>query len=306
MNATASMKPDTRIVAWGSELRTNSLGFRDDKTDVPAKRPGAFRVIVLGDSFTVAAGVDFDRLYTSLLESRWKRKTPGLEVMNLAVGGYNPIQYELVLKEVALELRPDLVLVAVFPFNDLSNDTYRGNFEEAQGVQRTPTRTPWFKKLYVYRAFLVRAESRIRSMVSRPRTPTPADGRAKLDSQRVARQDAQENLEALERTMTLAASNGIPAAIALLPNTDTYDLQRPDFAPFETLCQQHRWTCINLLDDFAANEVPPKSLRLNVIDGHPNNQYHELVADTLDKWMWPVVESAQRPVAEVHASGGGL
>src|SRR5438309_938127 len=52
------MRPNTRITAWGKEFRTNELGFRDDKARVPEKFAGEFRIIVLGDSMTVSAGVE--------------------------------------------------------------------------------------------------------------------------------------------------------------------------------------------------------------------------------------------------------
>src|SRR4051812_23486769 len=43
------MKRNARFVVWGKEFRTNDLGFRDDAATVPAKQPGEFRIIVLGD-----------------------------------------------------------------------------------------------------------------------------------------------------------------------------------------------------------------------------------------------------------------
>src|SRR5919108_425044 len=69
------MKPNARIVAWGEELTTNQLGFRDDAPTLGPKRKDEFRIIALGDSFTVSAGVAFDRIWTSLvvalLPSTW-------------------------------------------------------------------------------------------------------------------------------------------------------------------------------------------------------------------------------------------
>src|SRR5712671_2459392 len=61
------MKPSARVLAWGKELRTNGLGFRDEAATVPAKQAGEFRIIVLGDSFTVSGGVEYRNIYTYLL-----------------------------------------------------------------------------------------------------------------------------------------------------------------------------------------------------------------------------------------------
>jgi hypothetical protein len=69
--------------------------------------------------------------------------------------------------------------------------------------------------------------------------------------------------------------------VALLPNTDTFEQQRQEFSAFVELCETHNWRCSNLLDRFIATGVSPRSLRLNLIDGHPNEAYNALVAGFL-------------------------
>lgn len=287
------MKSDARIIAWGSELRTNKLGFRDDKADVPANRPSELRLIVLGDSFTVSGGVDYDRIYTSVLDKRLKETLPNANVINLAVGGYNIIQYDLVLQEVGLSLAPDVIVVAVFPFNDLSNDTYRGNEADAAG-KSTPSHTPWYKKLYVYQALLVKVEWRLRAWFQKPVASTPEMARAAQAAQAIREADARQNLEALERLVDSATARGLPVVVALLPNTDTFEQQRQDFSAFVNLCETHQWRCSNLLDRFIATGVSPRSLRLNLIDGHPNEAYNALVARFLAEDLLPLIEEIQQ------------
>jgi hypothetical protein len=278
------MQKNVRIVVYGSEFRTNLLGFRDNKSEVAPKRTSAFRIIVLGDSFTASAGVDFERIYTSVLEQRLRQTAPDVEVINLAVGGYNPIQYEMVLKEVGLALNPDLVVVAVFPFNDLNNDTYRGNYEDALGRSK-PSVAPWYRNLYVYRAILGRVEGRIRSWFpassTSPQIPAPVDH---------SKGDAEENLAALERIVATSNAAGLGAVVVLLPNTDVFAQQRGDFAPFEALCQAHQWHCLNLLDRFIASGERPSSLRLNVLDPHPNDRYNALVAGFMSEALAPMID----------------
>jgi hypothetical protein len=274
------MKSDARIIAWGSELRTNKLGFRDDKSDVPAKRPSELRLIVLGDSFTVSGGVDYDRIYTSLLDKRLEESLPDPNVINLAVGGYNIIQYGLVLEEVGLTLAPDVVVVAVFPFNDLNNDTYRENEADAAGNSR-PRHTPWYQKLYVHKALLVKVERRLGALLQRSVAPTPESARAAQAAQARREADAKENLEALERLVDSATARGLGVVVALLPNTDAFEQQRQNFSAFVNLCEARAWRCSNLLERFIATGVSPRSLRLNLIDGHPNEAYNALVAQFL-------------------------
>jgi lysophospholipase L1-like esterase len=283
------MKKNVVMTAWGKEFRTNALGFRDRQSAVRKKAAGAFRIIVLGDSFTASAGVDFDHLYTTRLEGELRGEFPNVEVMNLAVGGYNLIQEELVLKEVALALEPDMIVVAAFPFNDLSNDTYTANYNEAMGRSPAAPQPPAYKKLYVYRAYLIRIEARIQSMFAAP--PAAAgSGATAADS---GPSEAQQNLDALVRMVETAQERGIPLEIVMLPNTDHFEPQRAEMAPFDRLCQARGWRCLNLLDAFVASGHSAASMRLNPLDFHPNERYNELVGRTVAAWIKPTVAAAQ-------------
>ena len=258
------MKPNARMVAWGRELRTNDLGFRD--APVPAKQPGEFRIIVLGDSFTVSAGVEQREMWTRLLQERLAREYPGARVINLAVGGYNIVQYRMVLEEVGLRLQPDLVLVALFPDNDFSLDTYRANYRVASG-QETEAAEPWYRELYVWRAWLGRVEVRLRRHFQEEKSSEPAGW--------------EENARALAQIAGIARSQKLPLAVALLPHTWHFERQRTLFARVHELCRRHELGCIDLLEPFIARQLEEASLRLNALDAHPNDKYNALVAEEL-------------------------
>jgi hypothetical protein len=74
-----------------------------------------------------------------------------------------------------------------------------------------------------------------------------------------------------------------------LPNTDDFEAQRPVFAPFEQRCRVRGWRCVDLLDGFAAAGVTPRSLRLNLLDAHPNDAYNALVARLLAPQLSPMI-----------------
>jgi lysophospholipase L1-like esterase len=277
------MKPNASIISWGKEYKTNSLGFRDRRAEVPPKPAGGFRVVVLGDSFTASAGVDFENIYSTLLEKQLQQEIPNAEVLNLSVGGYNLIQEELVLEEDALSLAPDFVLVAAFPFNDLSNDDYRANEESAQGRSKPGPPAPWHTNLWIYQAFLSRVEARVRAWFPGKPNAAPAAPRAAGPS------DAEQNLDALTRMAEFAKAHGLPLMIVLLPNTDDFDVQRQQTAPFEEHCRAHELNCLTLLNQFKASGHTPKSMRLNLLDNHPNELYNALVARYVGEWIAPVV-----------------
>ena len=248
--------PHARIRSYGTEVRTNALGFRGP--EVGPKQPGEYRVVVLGDSMTFGPGVTDERIYTTLLE----RQLPGARIINLAVEGYNVLQYKAVLDEVGLALQPDLVVVALFPVNDFEMDTYDTNVRVAEG-QVVPGE-PWHRSLYVYRAYLHKVEYVARKLLARAAPAAPGDG-------------WERNTAAL-RQITAAP---VPVLVALLPHTKGFETQQALFARVEGWCSAEGVRCVNLLNLFRARRVIDGELVLNKLDAHGNGEYHRLVAELL-------------------------
>jgi lysophospholipase L1-like esterase len=267
------MKANAAVVAWGKELKTNALGFRDQP--VPAKRAGEFRIAVLGDSFTVSAGVDYRDMYTTLVRGRLQALAPRASLVNLAVGGYNIVQYELVLRELALGLEPDFVLIALFPANDFELDTYEENYRVASGKAPAEAPQPWYEALYVYRAYLRKVERKLAAWLDAP--PPPRPGAAQAGWER--------NAAALSAIVSLARSRGIGVAAVILPYTLDFEPQRKVFARVKGLCRELDLACLDLLEPFMQQEIPEGSLRLNALDAHPNERYNALVAEHLAPWL---------------------
>lgn len=276
------MKANASVTAWGKELRTNELGFRD--RPVGPKAPGEFRVVVLGDSFTVAAGVDFHDLYTSRLE-----RLTGARVINLAVGGYNIVQYALVLREVGLALEPDLVLVALFPDNDFSNETYEENYRVASGKASADPVRAWYEDLYAYRAYGGRLEKKLKSMfTSKPAAAGPAGW--------------NENVVALKAIMAMSAQRGVELQAVLLPHTWNFEAERARFQQVKQECAKLHLQCLDLLASFTSRGVRAATLRLNPLDAHPNERYHAIVAEELAS---PIQHRVEQTRAARDGSGNG-
>ena len=81
---------------WGParyRLYTNSLGFRDFAVrEIPAK-PAGKRVILIGDSFAEALGIDFDESFAGLLYRAGQARNDKIEFLNAAVLSYSPVIY---------------------------------------------------------------------------------------------------------------------------------------------------------------------------------------------------------------------
>jgi len=275
------LRPGTSTLVWGKPFRTNAQGFRDaDQTrSIPRKRPGEFRIVVLGDSFTASAGVDYADIYTSLMEKHLRERFHEVRVINLAVGGYNIVQYALVLQEVALGLEPSMLLVALFPDNDFGMETYDLNYRVASGQAPAQPPLPWYEELYVYRAYLVRIRARLHRMLFEEAKAEPADGG----------RGWRENVAALQSIAEVARRERLPLAVALLPHTWNFEQQRPLFAKVHRVCRELSLACIDLLEPLIASRVAENMLRLNPLDAHPNEKYNALVADELARHLGRVL-----------------
>ena len=103
------------------EVRTNSLGLRD--REYGQEIAGAFRIIVLGDSFTEGVGVDLDSTYPKQLEDALNVLSGNHKfvVFNFGIAGYSPILEYLILEQKGMALHPDLVILS-YDMTDVQED----------------------------------------------------------------------------------------------------------------------------------------------------------------------------------------
>jgi lysophospholipase L1-like esterase len=126
------LRPNLSNVVWDfTPVSTNSEGLRREG-DIGRKRPGALRVVCLGDSVTFGYRVpvvwpdrpnDYNRdwlPYPQLLEKALRAANPGrdIEVIALAVPGYTSYQGLVWLRRDIDRLEPDVVTVC-FGWNDV-------------------------------------------------------------------------------------------------------------------------------------------------------------------------------------------
>ena len=98
-------------------LNTNALGFRGTRDFAYAKTPGKTRILILGDSFTFGDDMSDDETYSYFLE----HLLPKTEIMNVAVHGYGHDQMLILLKEVGVRYRADIVVLG-FVSADMSRN----------------------------------------------------------------------------------------------------------------------------------------------------------------------------------------
>jgi peptidoglycan/LPS O-acetylase OafA/YrhL len=129
-----------RWVSYDYEVQANSLGFPGP--EYPAALPkGVQRIFVTGDAFSSAEGVDTGNSWPRLLEKDMASLAPGSrpEVLNFAVTGYGPNQYQKVVEHFAPLYHPNVVLIGLF-INDYQDVmTTNAEFQKAIGFWHPDT-----------------------------------------------------------------------------------------------------------------------------------------------------------------------
>lgn len=102
-------------------IETDSQGFRAGP--LAPKAEGEMRVVALGDSRTMGAGVSPGEAWPGALEALLRRRFAGrpVRVLNLGVDGYTTFQGAALMRTAVPDLAPDWV-IAAFDVNDASLD----------------------------------------------------------------------------------------------------------------------------------------------------------------------------------------
>ncbi len=120
-------------------VHINADEMRDHDHPIAAP-PRTVRVAVLGDSFMQGMNVELEKTFHSFVEQRLEQCLAAtgwrVEVLNFGVSGYGTAQEWLTYTHHAVKYRPDVVILAVYTENDLT-DNYRP-LNRDEFVSRTP------------------------------------------------------------------------------------------------------------------------------------------------------------------------
>ncbi len=130
-------------VGWPPWQEFNAEGLRD-RARPEEKLPGTRRIVALGDSVTLGAGIEAAEAWPQRLEARYAGEGRPVEVLNVALWGWSTRQERIAYARIARAHHPDQVLLAVC-LNDipeLQNNLsrppqwLRGLFERSALVRR--------------------------------------------------------------------------------------------------------------------------------------------------------------------------
>ena len=88
----------------------NSLGLRD--REIGPKKPGTFRIVAIGDSFTYGWGVELEQAWIKQLEQNLLKAGYDVEVINCGKPGTGPPFFAEMAEKAIPILQPDLVISA--------------------------------------------------------------------------------------------------------------------------------------------------------------------------------------------------
>lgn len=117
---------NVRYIEEGNAIvKTNSSGFRGN--EYQAKEESVFRIAVIGDSFTEAIHVPYEKTFCQLLERRFEKAGQVVEVLNFGVSGFGTAQELEMLNHYVLPTQPDIVILAIFTGNDVGDNSSKIN-----------------------------------------------------------------------------------------------------------------------------------------------------------------------------------
>lgn len=109
----------TNRVEFDTPVAINRAGLRGP--EVGPRRPGTFRVLAVGDSFTFGVGAGPEETYPARLERVMRARGIDAEVLNAGAPGFGVPDAVAWYEAHGQALQPDLVLLAVFMANDLQD-----------------------------------------------------------------------------------------------------------------------------------------------------------------------------------------
>jgi lysophospholipase L1-like esterase len=271
------VKPNRRGVWEGALFETNSAGFRGAEIAQP-KPPDVFRIVVVGDSFTMGSGVGNSETYAVKLEEALNSKRDRrYEVLNLGISG-NSLRHSVSrLRRVGLALEPDLVLYG-FTLNDLEGPGYVEFTRPAEVEPGLLKRLAAASQLRVMLALAIGFET-FRDRVA----PRANSYRAELDhnffENRAAWAGFRQQLTALRQL-----GRSVDACVGVLIHTSLHQLD-----PWHPLLRHYDAVALAAeeLELFVVRSWPqfrgknPWALRVHPGDSHPNATGHALLAEAV-------------------------
>lgn len=262
-------RPSKSAFLMGVQVETNSHGMRDDEVSVE-KAKNTFRIVLLGDSFTMGWGVPQKNLYADLLERKLNRYPPQgfaddtkFEVLNFGVGNYNTQQEVAMLNYKGLAFQPDLVLLGYF-INDA---------EELKKSEKNILINHSY--LYAFSSFMTR------KFCSQDYKNYKTYYKNLYEGEQLGWLACKKSLQDL---VEISKKHRIPVVIFLIPELHNLNSDYPFTDIHSDLTQVAKGIglpVIDLLDNFVSSPVKEQDLWVSPTDTHANKAAQPVISEAL-------------------------
>ena len=281
------LKPNLDTYFKTAIFRTNAMGLRDKEYEI-SKPDNTVRVVVLGDSWSMPAGVNIEDAWHSLLEEEFNRQRGErrYEFINFGVGGYALRQYAGVLKYKVPKYKPDLVIVGWCSTNDHREPASR---LYDRPYEPKPAKNPFFHSFILNRHY--------RRGVFHGVIP----GRFR-SAEKYSEAQKKYMLRSFNEIHVLAKDT--PVIVVYLANL--YNRSHAEQAhELEKLVAGAGLHFVNPSDSDIFSEDNFARHSINPIDGHPNAATHGIFADRIHRFLGEFMTGLPTVRASLAASSVG-
>ena len=287
------MKPNVNIEWQGVNIKTNSLGFRDNAVS-GTKKENVLRILSLGESTAFGAKVEFEKIYSEILEKRLNSEQSNhtFEVINAGVSAYTSFQSLIYLKKYGLKLNPDIILIYHWANDNLPTSIRRNRSafdltltdRQIYGLRNSfcgflyyLNKSEIYKliKNYVIRARIVLLDKSIKTMI---KEGTPAYN--SLDIGRKCRVPLEDKKWVFKEFLKVSKENNISLVI-IHPTYKATTMDKNDFlTEFST---QNNIPLVETFDSFQNSGYLKDELFYDNM--HPTALGHRIIADCILEYI---------------------
>jgi hypothetical protein len=253
-------------------VQLNGAGFRE-RAFSAVKPAGAYRIAVVGDSFTWGNGVRQQDRYSDLLQARLPEH---IEVLNFGTAGANTPEHRTLIEHLLADVHPDFVLLQWY-VNDVEDDDSAGrpkfkplipirsvhNWLNDASALYTVANMQWAETQVVF-GMTHSYETYLRNRLGDPNS-----------------HDSQVDRNVLLDLIALCQRAGVPIGIVLFPDTAADLGEKYPFGYLHErvldVCRLQNLTCLDLRSDFALVK-DRRLLWANRLDHHPSALANEIAA----------------------------
>ncbi len=267
-------------------LNTNSQGLRDNEYSI-AKPDRTFRVAVIGDSFTIPAGVRIEEAYHTRLETRLnqERSDVSYEFINFGLGGYSLRQYLGVLKHKAMSYDPDLILIGFCAANDHEIPSEK-KFHRPYRVK--PKTHPFFTHSFALEQFVKQlsryfeAREKARTKAEKRKTGKGKGKEQKRTKAAYSKEEVRYMSSMFSLITAIGRENDIPIVVVFLSHR--YGEKRfRQAAELREIVRDHGLLFVDTTPAFEATDFDDYTIY--AIDKHPNGKANQLFADRVYAYL---------------------